>query len=135
MCGIAGIFHPQRALAESGVAAMTAAQTHRGPDDEGIEIFLVPDGFLALGQRRLAILDLSPAGHQPMTHPDTGDWIVLNDEISGRNRDSAGFPVACIAASPRQRCPVAGRLQGAAGLQGMSIMVAGISCLRMIGLC
>ena len=81
MCGIAGIFHPQQALAESGVAAMTAAQTHRGPDDEGLEIFPVPGGFLALGQRRLAILDLSPAGHQPMTHPDTGNWIVFNGEI------------------------------------------------------
>lgn len=81
MCGIAGIFHPQRELAEFGVTAMTAAQTHRGPDDEGIETFAVPGGSLALGQRRLAILDLSPAGHQPMTHLDTGDWIIFNGEI------------------------------------------------------
>lgn len=81
MCGISGIFHPQQALAESGVAAMTAAQTHRGPDDEGIETLMVPGGFLALGQRRLAILDLSPAGHQPMIHPETGNWIVFNGEI------------------------------------------------------
>lgn len=81
MCGISGFFHPQQELAKSGVNAMTAAQTHRGPDDQGIETFPTPGGFLALGQRRLAILDLSPAGHQPMLHPESGNWIVFNGEI------------------------------------------------------
>ena len=57
---------------------MTRAMIHRGPDDEGIETFALTGGVLALGQRRLAILDLSSAGHQPMHHPETGDWIVFN---------------------------------------------------------
>ena len=54
MCGICGIFHHQRALAESIVTAMTAAQTHRGPDAEG----LWSGEGIVLGHRRLAILDL-----------------------------------------------------------------------------
>ena len=81
MCGICGIFHPNREVTERGVRAMNAAQAHRGPDDEGMESFTLPGGNLTLGQRRLAILDLSPAGHQPMTNPNTGDWIVFNGEI------------------------------------------------------
>lgn len=81
MCGIAGIsgYHQESVL--SRVKAMNHAQTHRGPDDEGIEIFKVSDGYLAFGHRRLSILDLSPAGHQPMQNSGTGDWIVFNGEI------------------------------------------------------
>src|SRR5207248_2515933 len=67
--------------AAGAVRAMNAAQRHRGPDDEGVESFDVCGRFLALGHRRLSILDLSPAGHQPMRNPDTGDWIVFNGEI------------------------------------------------------
>jgi asparagine synthase (glutamine-hydrolysing) len=57
---------------------------HRGPDDEGIEILpLCSDTqqCVGLGSRRLAILDLSPAGHMPMHDPATGNWLVLNGEI------------------------------------------------------
>jgi len=58
---------------------MTDLQAHRGPDGEGI--FACPSGDVALGHRRLAILDLSHAGRQPMTSED-GRWtIVLNGEI------------------------------------------------------
>jgi len=57
------------------------AQVHRGPDGAGLEVFEVPGGSLALGHRRLSILDLSEAGRQPMTHPETGDWISYNGEI------------------------------------------------------
>jgi asparagine synthase (glutamine-hydrolysing) len=81
MCGIAGILDNDAKRVRSALARMTAAQAHRGPDDSGEEVLLVGDGFLGLGQRRLAILDLSPAGHQPMCHPRTGDWIVFNGEI------------------------------------------------------
>jgi asparagine synthase (glutamine-hydrolysing) len=81
MCGITGVFHRHQALAESGTRSMSAALAHRGPDDEGAETRRVPGGFLALGQRRLSILDLTPAGHQPMTNPSTGDGIVFNGEI------------------------------------------------------
>src|SRR5580704_5314353 len=75
MCGIAGVIGDLRAA--ELVAGMIEAQHHRGPDGTG---FFPGDG-LALGHARLAILDLSDAGRQPMTSPD-GRWtIVLNGEI------------------------------------------------------
>jgi asparagine synthase (glutamine-hydrolysing) len=52
---------------------------HRGPDDAGE--YRDPAVGLALAQRRLSIIDLSPGGHQPMIHPDTGDVLVFNGEI------------------------------------------------------
>jgi asparagine synthase (glutamine-hydrolysing) len=75
MCAIAGVVGDQRAAAL--VRGMIEIQRHRGPDGEGIF-----SGFgVALGHRRLAILDLSEAGAQPMTSED-GRWtIVLNGEI------------------------------------------------------
>jgi asparagine synthase (glutamine-hydrolysing) len=82
MCGIAGVIG-DRCAAEL-VRGMVEAQRHRGPDGEGV--FTGPAGAdsrcdVALGHRRLAILDLSEAGAQPMTTAD-GRWtIVLNGEI------------------------------------------------------
>jgi asparagine synthase (glutamine-hydrolysing) len=54
---------------------------HRGPDDSGTIVLRDGSGEIGLGNRRLAILDLSPLGHQPMLDPDTGNWIVYNGEI------------------------------------------------------
>ena len=87
MCGIAGIVAaPGTATPplEAALARMTEALRHRGPDDEGRET--ISDGAdgrpaVLLGNTRLAILDLSRAGHQPMRDPDTGNWIVLNGEV------------------------------------------------------
>jgi asparagine synthase (glutamine-hydrolysing) len=77
MCGIAGVIGDRRA--EELVRAMIEVQGHRGPDGEGV--FADPSQGLALGHRRLAILDLSEAGAQPMTSAD-GRWtMVLNGEI------------------------------------------------------
>jgi asparagine synthase (glutamine-hydrolysing) len=60
---------------------MNHAQKHRGPDDGGTE-FIKADGFfVGLAHRRLAIIDVSTAGHQPMNDPDTGNWITFNGEI------------------------------------------------------
>lgn len=81
MCGIAGVFSADRPAAQKAVRAMNRRQTHRGPDDEGLQALDVPGGTLVLGHRRLSILDLSQAGHQPMRNPETGDWIVYNGEI------------------------------------------------------
>jgi asparagine synthase (glutamine-hydrolysing) len=52
---------------------------HRGPDDAGIHI--APDRALGLAHRRLSIIDLSPAGHQPMSNEDGTVWITFNGEI------------------------------------------------------
>ncbi|MBX7234882.1 MAG: hypothetical protein K1X65_10885 [Caldilineales bacterium] len=82
MCGIAGIvLHP---LADASdlphrLRAMSAAVAHRGPDDEGC--YLAPDGRLGLINRRLAIRDLSPAGHMPMAAEDGRVWVTYNGEI------------------------------------------------------
>jgi len=62
----------------------TRAMAHRGPDDEGVEILPLRSDAqqcVGLGSRRLAILDLSPAGHMPMHDPETGNWLVFNGEI------------------------------------------------------
>src|SRR6185437_6805016 len=81
MCGIAGILGPSASAELLG--RMAQSQRHRGPDDEGIEVLptAIPGVGLALGQRRLSILDLSPAGHQPMHDPTSGLWTVYNGEI------------------------------------------------------
>jgi asparagine synthase (glutamine-hydrolysing) len=61
------------------------AMVHRGPDDEGYEQFSLTDApsgpTCGFGFRRLAIMDLSPLGHQPMINPATGDAIIFNGEI------------------------------------------------------
>ena len=81
MCGIAGIVHPDQEKASEAIQSMNHAQAHRGPDDDGAEFMPASDGWLGLGHRRLAIIDVSPVGHQPMLDPDTGNWITFNGEI------------------------------------------------------
>jgi len=61
---------------------MNNTMTHRGPDDEGVMLCGTPDGYLlGMAHRRLAILDLSEQGHQPMQSPDGRLTIVYNGEI------------------------------------------------------
>ena len=60
---------------------MADVQKHRGPDGEGIQVLRSGQGLVGLAHRRLAILDLSSLGHQPMENPETGDVIVYNGEI------------------------------------------------------
>lgn len=82
MCGIAGILttRPDLDLAIP-LGRMRDALRHRGPDDDGVEEVNLPGGFrLGLAQTRLAILDLSPAGHQPMHDAESGSWVVYNGE-------------------------------------------------------
>src|SRR5690348_11808129 len=63
MCGIAGIFSASR-IDRSVLEGMTRAIAHRGPDDSGL--WIDEEVGVGLGHRRLSIVDLSPAGHQPM---------------------------------------------------------------------
>jgi asparagine synthase (glutamine-hydrolysing) len=58
---------------------MRDAMVHRGPDDAGL--YASPDQRVWLGHRRLSIVDLSPAGHQPMSNEDGTVWIAFNGEI------------------------------------------------------
>ena len=82
MCGIAGIVGALSSSRVNGaVRAMIDAQLHRGPDDGGSTVISVGGSAVGLGNRRLAIQDLSPLGHQPMVNEGTGDIIVYNGEI------------------------------------------------------
>ena len=78
MCGINGILGiKDTALAKQKVLAMNSTMKHRGPDDEGVFV----DENIVLGHRRLSILDLSAAGHQPMQSNDGRFQIVYNGEL------------------------------------------------------
>ncbi|GFO63829.1 asparagine synthase (glutamine-hydrolyzing) [Geomonas paludis] len=88
MCGIAGIIHKNGAHADApGIERMLSALVHRGPDDAGT--FLA--GNLALGHRRLSILDVSEAGHQPMRYKEyviayngeVYNYLELREELAG----------------------------------------------------
>ncbi len=73
MCGICGIWGEDN---EYAVRTMTQAMSHRGPDDSGV----FSDARVSLGMTRLAIIDTSSGGHQPMKNHDGGVWIVYNGE-------------------------------------------------------
>jgi asparagine synthase (glutamine-hydrolysing) len=78
MCGIVGIFNLNgEPVSSVQLRQMTDAISHRGPDGEGFSL----DSFVGLGHRRLAILDLSPAGHQPMMTEDKQYALTYNGEI------------------------------------------------------
>lgn len=84
MCGIIGIITNQsRATISEPLQRGLRALAHRGPDDQGVEFISDErDGLtVAFAQSRLAILDLSPAGHQPMRDDITGNWITYNGEV------------------------------------------------------
>ena len=76
MCGISGILARHDTVEQ---CLPDRRQEHRGPDDRGS--YVDPLGRAALWFRRLSILDLSPAGHQPMPNEDGTVWLVFNGEI------------------------------------------------------
>lgn len=82
MCGIAALLAegPSDQI-QTSLTAMLNAQVHRGPDDVGVALIPTGAGILGMGNRRLAIQDVSPSGHQPMRNEDTGDVLVYNGEI------------------------------------------------------
>ena len=90
MCGICGIVVPGRMIRrnvdESLIVRMRDALSHRGPDDAGYYI----DGPVALGHRRLSIVDLA-GGSQPMSSADGQHWIVYNGEIYNHRRLRPGL--------------------------------------------
>ncbi len=84
MCGIVGILARNAVVPGELLESATRSLAHRGPDDHGTVIVreMHPEPIeLGLGNRRLAILDLSSLGHQPMQDPVTDNWIVYNGEI------------------------------------------------------
>ena len=81
MCGICGVWNYDsgRPVVRPDLERMRDTIAHRGPDDVGC--YFDDRAGLGLGFRRLSIIDLSPAGHQPMSNEDGSIWIVFNGEI------------------------------------------------------
>lgn len=82
MCGICGIYEygvSEPSIEEALVVRMRDAMTHRGPDDAGV--YISEDRRVGLGNRRLSIVDLSPAGRNPMSNENGHVWITFNGEI------------------------------------------------------
>src|SRR3989344_6410383 len=81
MCGIAGVykFNNSQVVSENEIKKMSDALVHRGPD--GNAAYFSADKKIGPGHRRLAIIDLSPAGAQPMANENKTIWIVFNGEI------------------------------------------------------
>lgn len=86
MCGICGIVGN---MESSVIERMTLSLVHRGPDDGTTEVF--PSHKLALGHRRLSIIDLSASGRQPMRNEDGSIWISFNGEIYNYHELKAGL--------------------------------------------
>ncbi|NMD00069.1 MAG: asparagine synthase (glutamine-hydrolyzing), partial [Bacteroidales bacterium] len=95
MCGIAGkiYFSKNKVVRPQEIRKMTAAIAHRGPDDEGI--YISNDGRVGLGNRRLAIIDLSKNGHMPMTYLNrytiTYNGEVYNFQEQRRKLEKLGY--------------------------------------------
>ena len=81
MCGICGFIDFNKKVTREQLKASSDSILYRGPDDGGIAFFETTEAFIGLGHRRLAILDLSPLGHQPMFSDDGSVIIILNGEI------------------------------------------------------
>ncbi len=84
MCGIFGVVARNASIPDGVLERGTQSLAHRGPDDSGTILLSdsVPEPVeIGLGNRRLAILDLSALAHQPMHDSETGNWIVYNGEI------------------------------------------------------
>src|SRR5438094_722320 len=79
MCAIAGIVGFRGRVDAQLLVRMNDVLAHRGPDDRGE--WVSPDARVGLANRRLAILDMTPCGHQPMSSADARYHLVFNGEI------------------------------------------------------
>src|SRR3982074_1364353 len=103
MCGIAGFVSRGR-LPRTLLASLNASICHRGPDDAGVWVsspaardgWTADEGQIGLSQQRLPVLDLSPAGRNPMPNDDETLWITYNGEVYNyrevrRDLEAEGF--------------------------------------------
>src|SRR5947199_7849711 len=121
MCGIAIHLRVSAEAAPLNLALLR----HRGPDASGE--WISPDGRCWLGNTRLAIVDLSPAGAQPMIDPATGNVIVFNGEIYNHEqlrREMAEHPIEWLGHCDTETILVAYRIWGPAMLCKLKGMFA-----------
>ena len=103
MCGIAGFWQKNRKsgdLPEDILTGMGDAIKHRGPDDSGTFCATSGVGFV---HRRLSIVDLSPAGHQPMTSASGRYTIIFNGEVYNFSEIKDELGPGCLAWTFRYR--------------------------------
>src|SRR5262245_54475252 len=102
MCGITGVFAFAASARDehSHVRRMRDTMIHRGPDDAGI--WQDRERGIALGHRRLSIVDLSAAGHQPIANEDGAVWLTFNGEIY--NHERLRGPLTAAGHAFRSRC-------------------------------
>jgi len=84
MEGIVGILASSGSVSKTALERATDSLAHRGPDDKGTVVIQAGRSSrleMGVGSRRLAVLDLSPSGRQPMEDAETGNWIVYEGEI------------------------------------------------------
>ena len=81
MCGFAGFVDFKGSGDLSLLQSMADSLLHRGPDDGGYELKQFRDSLIGFGFRRLAIIDLSPLGHQPMFSGDEQVMLMMNGEV------------------------------------------------------
>lgn len=118
MCGIVGYVSASTPAQEETVRRMAARIAHRGPDAEGA--WVDSDAHVALGHRRLSILDLSDAGHQPMISADGRLVLVFNGEIYNhhalrRDIEAAGWSSGWRGHSDTETLLAALQIWGVAG--------------------
>ena len=80
MCGITGWIRWEKEIDKERFISLTRSLTHRGPDGEGFYYYNTSEYHVALGHRRLKIIDLV-SGDQPMSNEDGNIWLVYNGEV------------------------------------------------------
>lgn len=127
MCGIVGLIGPGASAADLERLSVTVA--HRGPDDDGD--WVDRDAGVALGHRRLSIVDLTPAGHQPMVSGD-GRWVLaLNGEIYDHAEHRRYLEQAGVALAGRSDTEVLLELIARLGLPAALSRVEGMFALAL----
>lgn len=81
MCGIFGVLRRGQPPDSSVLHEAGRVQAHRGPDSAGLEQFDLGGTSLTFGHQRLAIIDLTPGGNQPMKHRSGDGWVIFNGEL------------------------------------------------------
>lgn len=122
MCGIAGLFGERQ---PDRLRRMTDRMAHRGPDDQGQAWIETPSGWLGLGSRRLAVLDPTMAGHQPME--SQGALLSYNGEVynwRGLRRQLAGAGVGLVSGTDTEVVLAVLNREGLSGLARIDGMFA-----------